>query len=130
MTAPSPTHAEPGTSLPGNFPRFSQKHLLGIADLTPFEILELLDRAEAMIPISRQERKSLPTLAGKPMLFVWGMRDWCFTPAFLEEFERRFPQAETLRIDDAGHYVFEDAPGEIIARVRAFLAAHPIVTNE
>jgi aspartate carbamoyltransferase catalytic subunit len=68
MTAPSPTHAEPGTSLPGNFPRFSQKHLLGIADLTPFEILELLDRAEAMIPISRQERKSLPTLAGKTQI--------------------------------------------------------------
>ncbi len=56
-----------------------------------------------------------------PMLFVWGMRDWCFTPTFLDEFLTRFPSAEALRLSDAGHYVFEDAYEEIIPRVRAFL---------
>jgi haloalkane dehalogenase len=61
-----------------------------------------------------------------PMLFVWGMRDWCFTPVFLDEFLTRFPQAEALRLDDAGHYVFEDAQEAIIPRLRAFLAAHPL----
>ncbi|MBI3860881.1 MAG: alpha/beta fold hydrolase [Planctomycetia bacterium] len=60
-----------------------------------------------------------------PMLFVWGMRDWCFTPAFLEEFLRRFPDAEALKLPDAGHYVFEDAHEAIIPRIRQFLAAHP-----
>ena len=60
-----------------------------------------------------------------PMLFVWGMRDWCFTPAFLDEFLSRFPNAEALRLADAGHYVFEDAFEEIIPRVRMFLATHP-----
>ena len=60
-----------------------------------------------------------------PMLFVWGMRDWCFTPRFLDEFLARFPVAEALRLADAGHYVFEDAFEEIIPRVRTFLAAHP-----
>jgi haloalkane dehalogenase len=59
----------------------------------------------------------------RPMLLVWGERDWCFTPAFLEEFQRRFPQAETLRLPDAGHYVFEDAPERILPRVREFLSA-------
>ncbi len=49
-------------------PRFSQRHLLGIAHLNPYEILDLLDRAEAMIPISRQQRKTLPTLAGKTQI--------------------------------------------------------------
>jgi aspartate carbamoyltransferase catalytic subunit len=48
--------------------RFAGKHLLGIADLNPYEILDLLDRAEAMIPVSRQERKSLPTLSGKTQI--------------------------------------------------------------
>jgi haloalkane dehalogenase len=61
-----------------------------------------------------------------PLLFVWGMRDWCFTPVFLEEFLTRFPQAEALRLADAGHYVFEDAHEEIVPRLRTFLQAHPI----
>jgi cis-3-alkyl-4-acyloxetan-2-one decarboxylase len=61
----------------------------------------------------------------RPMLFVWGERDWCFTRAFLEEFQRRFPQAETLRLPDAGHYVFEDAPERILPRVRDFLKTDP-----
>jgi cis-3-alkyl-4-acyloxetan-2-one decarboxylase len=59
-----------------------------------------------------------------PMLLVWGERDWCFTTDFLREFEKRFPQAETLRLPDAGHYVFEDAGERLVPRVREFLAAH------
>jgi aspartate carbamoyltransferase catalytic subunit len=57
-----------GPSGRGRAPGFSQPHLLGIADLNPYEILDLLDRAEAMIPVSHQERKSLPTLSGKTQI--------------------------------------------------------------
>ena len=70
--------------------------------------------------------EGLAQFQASPMLLVWGERDWCFTPDFLREFQRRFPQAETLRIADAGHYVFEDAPERIIPRVREFLQAHPL----
>ncbi|WDR03394.1 aspartate carbamoyltransferase catalytic subunit [Devosia algicola] len=52
----------------GDYPPFSQRHLLSIADLQPYEIIDLLDRAEKMVPISRQERKSHPTLAGKTQI--------------------------------------------------------------
>lgn len=65
----------------------------------------------------------LATLRDRPMLLVWGERDWCFTPAFREEWQRRFPEAEVERIEDAGHYVLEDAPDRVCARVRAFLDA-------
>ena len=58
------------------------------------------------------------------MWLVWGERDWCFTPAFLDEFRTRFPAAEALRLPDAGHYVFEDAHERIVSHVRDFLAAH------
>jgi haloalkane dehalogenase len=64
-----------------------------------------------------------------PMLFVWGMRDWCFKPVFLDEFVTRFPQAEVLRLPEAGHYVFEDAHEEIVPRLREFLKAHPVATE-
>lgn len=74
--------------------------------------------------VSIEERLALFT--NSPMLFAWGMRDWCFTPAFLDEFLARFPQAEALRLSEAGHYVFEDAYEEIIPPLRAFLKAHPI----
>ena len=61
-----------------------------------------------------------------PILLVWGERDWCFTTAFLDEFEARFPDAETLRLPDAGHYVFEDAPELILPRIREFFGNHPL----
>ena len=56
-----------------------------------------------------------------PMLLIWGMRDWCFTPAFFNEFCQRFPQAEQFPIAAAGHYVFEDAHQQMLPRIRKFL---------
>jgi pimeloyl-ACP methyl ester carboxylesterase len=71
--------------------------------------------------------ESLVKLRDRPMLLVWGERDWCFTTEFLDEFQHRFPNAETLRLPDAGHYVFEDEPDRIIGRVKEFLAkAHTL----
>jgi haloalkane dehalogenase len=70
--------------------------------------------------------RQLPSLREFPMLFIWGMRDWCFTPAFLEEFQKRFPHAETLRIAEAGHYVFEDAHEQIVSKLQTFLAQYPV----
>lgn len=56
-----------------------------------------------------------------PMLLVWGAKDWCFTLNFHDEFRRRFPNAESHVIADAGHYVFEDAPDEVTSSIRGFL---------
>ena len=68
----------------------------------------------------------LPLLADKPLLLVWGLRDWCFTPDFLAEFRRRFPRAEVLELPAAGHWVTEDAGPQVLERLRAFLAATPV----
>ncbi|WP_145107576.1 alpha/beta fold hydrolase [Gimesia panareensis] len=65
--------------------------------------------------------EGLAQFQGHPLLLIWGERDWCFTTNFLDEFERRFPQAETLRIPDAGHYVFEDAHEIMVPRIEQFL---------
>jgi len=68
MAPASPAEATPADPLLGVTIPFKHKHLLGISQLNQYEILELLNRAEAMIPVSRQPRKSLPTLAGKTQI--------------------------------------------------------------
>lgn len=64
----------------------------------------------------------LPSLSRLPTMFVWGMRDWCFTPACLERLLQSFPGAEVHRLDDAGHYVVEDAHERIIPLLEQFVA--------
>jgi haloalkane dehalogenase len=54
------------------------------------------------------------------------MKDWCFTPEFLKEFQQRFPQAETAAFAEAGHYVFEDAREHLPGVIREFLGKHPL----
>lgn len=56
----------------------------------------------------------LSQLAHLPVNLYWGERDWCFTPEFRREWQVRFPSAEVLAIEDAGHYVLEDAHEQII----------------
>jgi haloalkane dehalogenase len=69
--------------------------------------------------------QALSKFASHPVQLIWGMKDWCFTPKnFLNEFRRRFPQAQTLELPNAGHYVFEDAGDEILRQVRQFLPSH------
>jgi len=65
--------------------------------------------------------EGLHLLADLPMQIHWGMQDFVFDAAFLAEWERRFPEAEVHRYDDAGHYILEDAASEIVPRVVDFL---------
>jgi haloalkane dehalogenase len=65
----------------------------------------------------------LAQLADRPVCLIWGMRDWCFPAQFLERFVEFFPRAEVHRLDDAGHYVIEDAHERIVPLVEAFLDA-------
>ncbi len=65
--------------------------------------------------------RNLAALRNHPMLILWGGKDWCFTDHFLAGWLERFPAAEVVRFDDAGHYVLEDAHEEIVPRVRRFL---------
>ena len=60
-----------------------------------------------------------------PVCLIWGMRDWCFSPWFLNRFLDFLPQAEVHRLDDAGHYVVEDAHEQIVPLLEEFLHKHP-----
>ena len=64
---------------------------------------------------------NLARLAAKPILLPWGMKDWCFTPRFLETFQQFFPQAKTIPFPAAGHYLFEDEPEGLGEAIEQFL---------
>jgi len=53
----------------------------------------------------------------------WGGRDWCFDDRFLAGWLTRFPTAYVTRLDDAGHYVLEDASDTMIAYLAQWLLA-------
>ncbi|QDU97303.1 alpha/beta fold hydrolase [Lignipirellula cremea] len=92
-------------------------------------------RFVADIPLTRRHpthavleeiEAGLPSLNDRPTMMIWGMKDWCFRPECLERLLLSFPQAETDRIDDAGHYVIEDATERVIEDVARFLERHPL----
>ena len=65
--------------------------------------------------LTELERRVESTLSEKPIVLVWGMKD----PAFgrggvLERWQAAFPQAKVTRLEDAGHYIQEDAPEQIV----------------
>ena len=61
-----------------------------------------------------------------PVRIVWAMRDVAFTPQMLDGmWLRTFPNAEVTRIDDAGHYLQEDAHERIVPELLRFLTALP-----
>jgi haloalkane dehalogenase len=65
---------------------------------------------------------SLARFRERPVRFLWGARDWVFTPAMLDEWQRRFPRAAVTRFERAGHYVFEDEPEGFVDSLTAALA--------
>ncbi len=58
-------------------------------------------------------QQALTRLGDRPIELVWGMQDWCFRPECLDRFEAIWPDAKVTRLNDVGHYVMEEAPGEV-----------------
>lgn len=73
----------------------------------------------------REIEQGLAQFRNHPVCLIWGMRDWCFTPHFLDRFLDFFPQATVHRLDHAGHYVIEDAHEEIVPLLHQFFAETP-----
>lgn len=74
--------------------------------------------------VIRSIEERLALLAEKPMMIAWGMRDFCFTPWFLEQWKRRFARAEVHEFQNAGHYLLEDAHEEVVPLIGRFLDRH------
>ena len=56
------------------------------------------------------------------MFIAWAMKDIAFTPDFLDElWLADFPHAKVLKLNDAGHYLQEDAHERIVPAIIEFL---------
>lgn len=69
------------------------------------------------------ERLLIEHFRSKPVHVCWAMKDVAFPPEFLDVlWPVTFPQAEITKLDDAGHYLQEDAHEQITPLLTDFMA--------
>jgi len=76
----------------------------------------------AASPFLRGVEDNLPTLADRPALIVWGLRDFAFQEAERARFERIFVNHTTVLLHNASHFLQEDAGDQIAESIRDFAA--------
>lgn len=59
----------------------------------------------------------------RPMLLLWGAKDFCFDLSFYRRWCREFPEADQQCLKDVGHYVLEDAD-EAVDIIATFIDKH------
>lgn len=57
----------------------------------------------------------------KPFLIFWGMKDEFVPASNLEKWKQRLPHAKIVEYHDAGHFVQEEKPREMIVEIRDFM---------
>ncbi|MBI1892662.1 MAG: alpha/beta fold hydrolase [Candidatus Rokubacteria bacterium] len=60
-----------------------------------------------------------------PVLLVWGMQDPVLPPTVLHMWQTIYPHAVTCEIEEASHFIQEDAPERVLKEVELFLRANP-----
>jgi haloalkane dehalogenase len=85
-----------------------------------------IDRTDPSYEPIHDLDENLHRLVGLPMLICWGEHDFVFDTDYLDEWRRRFPEAEVHLLPEAGHYLLEDAPDQILTLVNRFLQRHPL----
>jgi len=60
------------------------------------------------------------------MLILWGRHDFIFTTEYFDEWKRRFPGAQAVLYNEAGHYLLEDEPERVCERIKIFLRENPL----
>jgi pimeloyl-ACP methyl ester carboxylesterase len=60
-------------------------------------------------------------ISNKETLLIWGMKDAFVTLEFLTKFQMAFRNAQSLLLEEAGHYPHEEQPAEVINAMVDFL---------
>lgn len=67
--------------------------------------------------------QGLAQFNGIPILLVWGMQDPVLSASVLHRWQQVYPRAITYELEDASHFLQEDAPERIVKRIETFLEA-------
>ncbi|TVQ34757.1 MAG: alpha/beta fold hydrolase [Wenzhouxiangella sp.] len=92
-----------------------------LATLRFVQDIPLSDKDSAWAVLAETEQL-LDQVAAKPVLIAWGAKDFVFNDKVLAIWRERLPEARVEYLEDAGHYVLEDAADRIIPWIRDFLA--------
>ena len=79
-----------------------------------------LTERDRSAPLMASIHEQLPQVSA-PVKLVWGMRDPVFQPVFLEQWRELFPNAQTVELADASHFLVEDSPDAVTAAIEDFL---------
>lgn len=77
-------------------------------------------------PVIQHIEENLKLFREHPVKIIWGAHDFVFNDHFLNRWKSIYPQAEVHRIEDAGHYVVEDAHEIILPMLKEFFKKNPI----
>ncbi len=69
--------------------------------------------------------RNLPRFANIPILLLWGMKDSVLAEPVLRMWQGIYPNAITHEIEDASHFLQEDAPEQMVKWIKEFLEANP-----
>jgi haloalkane dehalogenase len=64
--------------------------------------------------------RTLRNVADRRALLVWATKDPAFKQADRKRWERIFPTHQTVMLEGAGHYLQEDAAGEVVSAIQAW----------
>lgn len=73
--------------------------------------------------VAEEGARLATAFARKPVRIVWPMKDVAFSPETLDGmWLASFPHADVTRVDDAGHFIQEDAHERVIPELMGFIA--------
>jgi pimeloyl-ACP methyl ester carboxylesterase len=71
----------------------------------------------------RRIEAGLSRFTAIPVLLLWGMQDPVLPPAVMRLWQKVYPHAITCEIEEASHFLQEDAPERVLDAIDRFIAA-------
>jgi haloalkane dehalogenase len=117
-------------------PRGHPQHPLGPAEMAHYRAPFPTARSRRPVAILPREitagagwlaevEHGLARLQGKPVLIIWGEKDFAFRASERRRFQNIFPGATTISVGAAGHFMADDAPEAMIKAILDWARPEP-----